>query len=284
MIAHVPLVRAQFSSSRAVLSQLLAGRRDVDGRVTRDPRSSSSFDDFSPVLRHPSESGRSAPAVSVLRASYSPSLPARAHPRSLTHTRCSLSAQLSASRGSGSRGWRGGQALERRPTTSSSSPARAQRAPASPPASPPPRVAYPSCAVCVADRTPVGPQIVFASPPCLRRYAAGLPPPRPGRQTTWRRLGGDLGWRRRHRRPFARASTMCGVRAGEGAVARSMAVRGRRGRAAWPCEVREGAPGLDAPGRRPQGRVPVCAGVLRALVCLSSVQYCMRAYGPRTLG
>ena len=52
--------------------------------------------------------------------------------------------------------------MERRPITSSSSPACAQRAPASPPASPPPRAAYPLCAVCVADRTPVGPQIAFA--------------------------------------------------------------------------------------------------------------------------
>ena len=109
----------------------------------------------------------------------------------------------------------------------------------------------PSCAVCVADRTPVGPQIVFAFP---RRYAAGLLgllPPRPGRRTTSRRLRGRQGRRRGHRRPLARVSTMCCVRAGEGAVARAMAARGRRGRVAWPCEVREGAPGLDAPGRRP---------------------------------
>ena len=51
----------------------------------------------------------------------------------------------------------------------------------------------PSCAVCVADRTPVGPQIVFAFP---RRYAAGLLgllPPRPGSRTTSRRLRGGLG-------------------------------------------------------------------------------------------
>ena len=102
-----------------------------------------------------------------------------------------------------------------------------------------------------ADRTPVGPQIVFA---CPRRYAAGLLgllPPRPGWRTTSRRLRGRQGRRRGHRRPLARVSTMCCVRAGEGAVARAMAARGRRGRAVWPCEVREGAPGLHAPGRRP---------------------------------
>ena len=184
MIARAAGYLPEIPRSCAVLSQLLAGRRDVDRRVTRDPRSSSSFDDFSPVLRHPSESGRSAPAVSVLRASYSPSLPARAHPRSLTHTRCSLSAQLSASRGSGLRGWRGGQALERRPTTSSSSPARAQRAPASPPASPPPRAASPRVR-SVWPTAPVGPQIVFAFP---RSYAAGLLAPRPGGG----RFGGGL--------------------------------------------------------------------------------------------
>ena len=105
--------------------------------------------------------------------------------------------------------------------------------------------------VCEAERSAFGPQIVFASPPCLRRYAAGLLPPRPGRRATWRRLRGGLGRRRLHRRPFARVSTMCCVRAGEGAVARAMAVRGRRGLAAWPCEAREGAPELDAPGRLP---------------------------------
>ena len=69
----------------------------------------------------------------------------------------------------------------------------------------------PSCAVCVADRTPVGPQIVFASPPCPRRYAAGLTPPRPGRRAIWRRLRGGLGRRRRRRWPLARASTRCCV-------------------------------------------------------------------------
>ena len=105
--------------------------------------------------------------------------------------------------------------------------------------------------VCEAERSAFGPQIVFA---CPRRYAAGLLgllPPRPGRRTTSRRLRGRQGRRRGHRRPLARVSTMCCVRAGEGAVARAMAARGRRGRAVWPCEVREGAPGLHAPGRRP---------------------------------
>ena len=65
-----------------------------------------------------------------------------------------------------------------------------------------------------ADRTPVGPQIVFA---CPRRYAAGLLgllPPRPGRRTTSRRLRGRQGRRRGHRRPLARVSTRCCVRAG----------------------------------------------------------------------
>ena len=132
----------------------------------------------------------------------------------------------------------------------------------------------PSCAVCVADRTPVGPQIVFAFP---RRYAAGLLgllPPRPGSRTTSRRLRGRQGRHRGHRRPLARVSTMCCVCAGEGAVARAMAAedapcgRVRRARVRPDCTHPDG-------GRRVECQ---CVRVSCARSCVCRVyMYCMRA-------
>ena len=142
------------------------------------------------------------------------------------------------------------------------------------------RATLSSHAVCEAERSAFGPQIAFAQ--------AGGSSQSPSKNIILElrggRPGGGFRRRRRHRRPLARVSTMCCVRAGEGAVARAMAARGRRGRVAWPCEVREGAPGLDAPGRRPYGRVRVHAGVLRALVCLSRVHVQYVGSGAANLG
>ena len=115
------------------------------------------------------------------------------------------------------------------------------------------RATLSSHAVCEAERSAFGPQIAFAS--------AGGSSQSPSKNIILElrggRPGGSLavacggavaigGPSRACRRGAA-----CVALAGEGAVARAMAVRGRRGLAAWPCEAREGAPELDAPGRLP---------------------------------